>query len=173
LVELAFASRSIFGEACGLRSSKSRIGVMAMKMRNGVATIALLALAACSQSEEAAVDGTQKSEAAPAAGGAAETVTIAPGYLAGPWCYLRYEAGGEVNEENINYVFAVDGTLKYQTNSSTPVEEDGSFEFKDGILKIRPALSFFNFIPSAVNKNGMILEAMGAQSFWKRGACGE
>ncbi len=108
--------------------------------------------------------------AAPETAAAASPIT--PEYLAGEWCYLRYEAGGEVSLENITYVFAADGTLKYQNNSSTEVDKPGTFEVKDGILKIKPALAMFDFLPVTVDKDAMILEAMGAQSFWKRGACG-
>ncbi|MEZ5742848.1 MAG: hypothetical protein R3D89_03695 [Sphingomonadaceae bacterium] len=130
---------------------------------------AALALSACSGGEEAAPAG-ETASTEPAA--AADGPTITPEYLAGEWCYLRFEAGGEASEENINYLFAADGSLKYQTNSSTPVDMDGSWEFADGILTIKPALQFFKFVPTTITDDAMMLEAMGGQAYWKKGACG-
>jgi hypothetical protein len=96
---------------------------------------------------------------------------VTPQYLSGEWCYLRYEGGGETSEENITYVFAEDGTLKYQNNSSTPVDKDGSYSLDGGVVNIKPALTFFKFVPVAVEEASMILEASGVQSYWARGAC--
>ena len=140
-----------------------------MRLIDLAAALAALSLAGCS-GEEGAPDKTapaQKPKAA--ASGAAGPVT--PEYLAGEWCYLRYEAGGEESQENITYIFAADGTLTYQTNSSTAVDQPGSYTVRDGILKIMPALASFDFVPVSATKEGMMLEAMGARSFWKRGAC--
>lgn len=135
-----------------------------------LAVSALLALGACSGgSDEQGAAPEGASAPTPAAKGAGLKVT--PEYLAGDWCYLRYEAGGETSEENITYVFAADGTLKYQTNSQTPVDKDGSYALDEGVIVIKPALAFFKFVPIEVSADGMILEAMGSQSFWTRGAC--
>ncbi len=140
-----------------------------MKWKNGLAVSASLVLAACSGGGDQQPGDPVAVESEAAADAVGE---ITSQYLAGDWCYLRYEAGGEVSEENITYVFAADGTLKTQTNSGTPVDVAGSYELKEGVVVIKPALAFFKLVPVAVTDDGMILEAMGGQFFWKRGACG-
>lgn len=137
----------------------------------GLAAIACLGLAGCSQDAAPQAEETAAAKDTPAS--PATVGGITPQYLAGEWCYLRYEAGGEVSEENITYNFAADGTLKYQTNSGTPVDQDGSYDLEEGVVVIKPALAFFKFVPVTVGKDAMILEAMGSQSFWTRGACGQ
>lgn len=123
-------------------------------------------MAGCSGSPDTADD------AAPAQASAdAGAPAITPEYLGGEWCYLRFEAGNEVSEENITYNFAADGTLKYQTNSSTPVDQDGSYEFKDGVLKVSPALAMFKLKPEQLGDGEMTFSAMGGKFVWSRGAC--
>lgn len=139
-----------------------------MRWTIGLAAVACLGVAGCSQGAAPEAEEAAAVQDAPASVGA-----ITPQYLAGEWCYLRYEAGGEASEENITYNFSADGTLKYQTNSSTPVDKDGSYVLEEGVVVIKPALAFFKFVPVTVDEDAMILEAMGAQSFWKRGACGQ
>lgn len=133
------------------------------------ASVVALALAGCSGGTGDAED-TQPASGVAAASGSASEVT--PEYLAGQWCYVKYEAGDETSEENINYEFSTDGSLKYQTNSSTPVDMPGSYEFKDGALVVKPALALFKQKPVKVAHDAMETEAMGGRMFWSRGPCG-
>ena len=131
----------------------------------------VMGLAACSQAETssdpAATDSVQP------AGVTTQSLPSAD-WLAGEWCFERYTAGGEVSEENITYIFEPDGTLLYQTNSSTPVDMPGSFEIADGKLVIKPALALFPFEEATRTDDGMVLRwGTSGEFHWTRGACGQ
>ena len=127
----------------------------------------MLGAAACSGSKDNDADASAPDATAVSEAG----LDVTPDYIAGEWCYRSFEAGDDKSDENITYDFAPDGTLKYQTNSSTPVDEAGSYEFKDGLLVIKPALAFFKLKPVTLGENDMVFEAMGGRSIWSRAAC--
>ena len=119
-------------------------------------------------------DQTERGDAATSAAGDASRTAAAAidgAYLEGAWCYRSFEAGGDLSEENITYEFSADGTLKYQNNSSTPVEQPGSWELADGILKVLPTLRYFDMQAAEVSEDQMTFSAMGGTMLWTRGAC--
>ena len=130
--------------------------------------LAFLLLTACGSSD---TDDKQSTPAtaktAPAASGA-----LTPAYLEGTWCYSHHIVGGERSDEMMTYIFSADGSLLYQDNSSTPVENPGSYTIDNGHLKISPTLRFFDFTAETIEPDAMVLKGMG-KSFWQRGACSE
>src|SRR5690606_27310605 len=74
-----------------------------MKRINGFAGVARLALAACSGAQKPDEAGSASGESVAPAGEteAGASTALTPEYLAGDWCYRRFEAGDEVSEENI------------------------------------------------------------------------
>ncbi len=138
-------------------------------VRNGGLVLFAVSLAACSGGDTADVaeDATEAASEAQAS----EAPALTGEYLAGPWCYREFVAGGETTTENINYEFSANGELKYQNNSSTLVEQPGSWEYKDGIFKVRPTLQFFDLGPIELTEEAMSFSAMGGQMNWTRGAC--
>jgi hypothetical protein len=141
-----------------------------MKLVNTIAATVLVGLAACSGGENG--ETSQAPESTETTGEPAASIDdITPEYLAGEWCYARMEFPNEVSQENITYDFAADGTLKYQNNPEMPVDSEGSYEKEDGKLVIKPALMFLKFTPVSVSENEMVLEAMGGNAIWTRGAC--
>jgi len=93
-----------------------------------------------------------------------------PEYLAGPWCYSHYEAGGERETQNINYIFHEDGTLLYQNNPQTPVEKPGTYTMEGDTIKIKPTFMMFDFKLKSKSDNQFVLDAFGDHVF-VRGEC--
>ncbi|OCC24929.1 hypothetical protein MB02_05635 [Croceicoccus estronivorus] len=143
-----------------------------MRFPQILAVSALALTAACSGSNEPSdTAGEQTSDTATEMASANDGLAVTPDYLAGEWCYERFEAGDDVSNEQITYNFAADGTLKYQNNSSSPVDKDGSYAFTDGVLVIKPAFSMFKLKPATLGDKEMVFEAMGGRFIWSRGAC--
>jgi len=103
--------------------------------------------------------------------------SLTPGYLAGEWCYAYSEAGygddKERDEENITYIFRGDGSLLYQNNPDTPVENEGSYELADGELTILPMLRFLPSEIRSVDEDGFVLGNSVTQLTFHRGVCDE
>ncbi len=137
--------------------------------------LTFLLLAACGASDP---DVTQSppavadSASAMADGAPAVSSELTPAYLDGSWCYSHHIVGGERSDEMMTYIFSTDGSLLYQVNSTTPVENPGTYTIDNGHLKISPTLRFFDFTVDTIEPDAMVLKGMG-QSFWRRGACSD
>lgn len=101
-------------------------------------------------------------------------------YLAGPWCYVYYEAGGERNDERIDYVFNKDGTLLYQNSSEAPVDSAGTwklgfdqFSMKEDFdnLRIGPTIWVISTHINMVGKDSFFLGSNASHVKFERGAC--
>lgn len=141
-----------------------------MNLKFAFSAAALCALAACS--------GKSGPSAEPSASAVATAIPsdspeakLTMAYLKGPWCYVRDEAGGEENAQNISYEFADDGTLKYQASPGAPVDQPGSYTLSGGLLTIKPVLEKYKYAPVTVRPDAMILETIGRQAIWARGVC--
>ncbi|MEH6757319.1 MAG: hypothetical protein V7676_07395 [Parasphingorhabdus sp.] len=124
-----------------------------------------LFLSACGQADgEGSTSATVTSDAAQVAG-------VAPAFLEGQWCYSHFTAGEEKSVEMINYIFSKDGTLLYQTNPSTEIDETGSYVIKGDEIKIKPALAAFNTQFERMAADQFVLKMAYGQMYWYRGAC--
>lgn len=130
--------------------------------------LALLLLTACGSSDS---DVKQSTPAVPTADQEASGA-LTPAYLEGTWCYTHHVTGGERSDEMMTYIFATDGSLLYQVNSSTAVDKPGSYTIDNGHLKISPTLRFFDFTVESIEPDAMVLKGMG-QAYWRRGACSD
>jgi hypothetical protein len=127
----------------------------------------ILLLAACDET------GDSASDSAPSAG--ADTglsAKLTPAYLKGDWCYSHNVISEERSDEGMTYAFSDDGTLLYQTNPNTAVENPGSYTIDNGHLKILPTLRFFDFTAESIDPDGMVLRMAYGLAVWKRGSCG-
>ncbi len=112
--------------------------------------------------------------------GTAPTGTASPkisaGYLAGPWCHLYtevtglYDEAGERSEERIDYVFSEGGTLLYQTNPRTPVDQKGTWTLDGEKLSIGPAIRIIATDVHSVDRDSFALGKFTHVVF-ARGAC--
>jgi len=119
-------------------------------------------------------------EAVPPASGADAADPTAPagvassglsaGYLAGPWCYLYFEGGGERNDERIDHVFNEDGTLLYQDSPEAPLDSPGSWKLDGNTLSILPALAMSADIQSVADDRFVLGFGM-MRAVFARGAC--
>lgn len=96
---------------------------------------------------------------------------ISAAYLAGPWCYLYWEAGGERSDERIDYVFKRDGTLVYQNNPGSPVDRGGSWTLDGEDLSVGPAIWTVATRIDAAYADRFVLGDDRAQAVFARGAC--
>jgi len=136
--------------------------------------IATSVLAACSGGESAESNGLGSSATVTEAGAQDGLLAKLTGeYLAGDWCHVRNEFRDEgPTEENYSYIFAADGSLKYQNNQSTAVKKEGSWELKDGALIVKPKMQFLPMTPISIEQDAMTFKAMGSvKVIWARGAC--
>ncbi|HET8818698.1 MAG TPA: hypothetical protein VFM73_04070 [Xanthomonadaceae bacterium] len=92
-------------------------------------------------------------------------------YLAGPWCFAYYEAGGERSDENIDYVFRNDGTLLYQNNSGSAIDREGSWTLAADELAVGPAVWAISKRIHSVAKDRFVLGNDYTQVVFQRGAC--
>lgn len=101
--------------------------------------------------------------------------TASPGvsaaYLAGPWCYLHFQAGSQRRDEHIDYVFSEDGTLLYQNNPDTPVDREGVWKLEDGQLSIGPSLWVVTTQIHSVEDGRLVLGNDSSQLVLARGPC--
>lgn len=135
--------------------------------------IALIALSGFAAALSGCGGGDDPGGGQSAAERAADANILTAEYLAGEWCYVRYEAGGDVEEQQITYRFEADGSLLYQNNSGTPVEQPGTFEIGREGLEISPTFSAFPPMRAAsIDPDRLTLLSMGAELLWTRGACG-
>lgn len=101
---------------------------------------------------------------------------ISARYLSGPWCHLYtevaglYDEAGERSEERIDHVFREDGTLLYQINPRTPVDQKGTWELDGETLSIGPTIWMIAMDLHSVDKDSFVLGNFTHVVF-KRGAC--
>lgn len=128
---------------------------------------ALLLLAACGQ------NGAEGNPAAAPSSGpeGALAAKLTPAYLKGEWCYSHNVIQNEDNEEMMSYVFSDDGTLLYQNNPNTEVENPGTYTIENGHLKIMPTLRFFDFTVESIEPDELVLKMAYGLAVWKRGSC--
>lgn len=132
--------------------------------------LALLPATGCSREGDAAAAPAPATASAPdAAGDKAPTIDAA--YLAGPWCYLHYEAGGERSDENIDYVFSGDGTLLYQNNAGSALDRQGSWTLEGDGLSIGPAIWVISKRIQSVEADRFVLGNKYTRMVFQRGAC--
>ncbi len=130
---------------------------------------AMCLLAACGQS-----DAESGQDPSPASGpDDALSAQLTPAYLKGEWCFSHIIAGGERSDEMMAYEFSDDGTVMYQVNPATPVENPGSYTIDNGHLKILPTLRFFDFTAETIEPDAMVLKMAYGLAYWQRGSCGE
>lgn len=96
---------------------------------------------------------------------------LTPAYLVGDWCYSHNVISDERNDEGMTYRFSPDGSLLYQNNPNTPVENAGSYTIDKGHLKILPTLKFFDFTVEAIEPDTMTLKMAYGLAIWERGIC--
>lgn len=138
-----------------------------MKFRT--ALVLPMLLAACGQAED---KGATSAEAANSAGvESAQAAGLTPAYLEGQWCFSHLLIEGERTDEQINYIFSPDGTLLYQTNSSTEIEEPGTYVIDGNRIKIKPTLAFMDMQLESLSPDLLIFKTPYGQMFWPRGAC--
>jgi hypothetical protein len=138
-----------------------------MKFRT--ALILPLLLSACGQADD---QGSNAAEADNGAGAeAAQAAGLTPAYLEGQWCFTHTLIGDERSDEMLSFIFSQDGTLLYQTNSSTEIEEPGNYVIDGNSIKIKPTLAFFNMELESMSQDQFILKMAYGQMYWSRGAC--
>lgn len=97
-------------------------------------------------------------------------LAVSPEYLDGPWCYSHYEAGGQRNEQNIDYVFNSDGSLLYQNNSGSAVDRPGTWSIQGERVNIHPTFMAFRLKVKEETSDRLVLTGLGNHVF-TRGAC--
>lgn len=137
--------------------------------QTSIALAALLFTIGCSSGESEAAAVAAPTPAAPA--GAAGNATLSPAYLAGPWCYRYYEAGGERSDENIDYVFNADGTLLYQNSQGAAVDTPGVWTLEDGQLSVGPNLWVITKGVHTVDDGRFVLGNGSVRVVFERGTC--
>ncbi len=138
-----------------------------MKFRT--ALLLPLILSACGQAED---QGATSAETVNAAGPeSAQAADLTPAYLEGQWCYTHAIMGDERSDEMLSYIFSQDGTLLYQTNSSTEIEKPGTYVIDGNSIKIKPTLAFFNMQLESMSQDEMVFKMAYGQMHWSRGAC--
>ena len=138
-----------------------------MKLRCAL-TLSLV-LSACGQADDPGSNSADtvaaaKSDMAQAAG-------LTPAYLEGQWCHTHNIMGDERSDEMLSFIFSQDGTLLYQTNSTTEIEKPGSYVIDGNSIKIKPSLAFFNMELESMSQDQFILKMAYGQMYWSRGAC--
>lgn len=120
-----------------------------------------------------ACSGNDVPSGPPAQASTAGNLEISADYLAGQWCYLYYDAGGERSEENIDYVFSEDGTLMYQNNSDSPVDRPGHWKLDGNALSVGPAVWMVAKTVHSVDEDRFALANGSVQAVFARGVCPE
>lgn len=138
------------------------------------ASVVILLVVGCSESGERAQEDAVPAAETPSGDRASiegpASVQLTAEFLEGEWCYTHYMAGAQRNDENINYVFNADGTLRYQNNSNTAVDRPGGYEIDGAELKINPVFAAFTLTASLVTETEFVLSGLGDHHF-ARGAC--
>lgn len=138
-------------------------------MKFCVASALFLLLAACGQAGDA---GSKSAETLAAAKpDAPQAAGLTPAYLEGQWCHTHNIMGDERSDEMLGYIFSPDGTLLYQTNSSTEIEKPGSYIIDGKNIKIKPTLAFFNMELESKSQDAFVLKMAYGEMYWSRGAC--
>tara|TARA_R110000824_G_scaffold52543_10_gene145633 strand:+ start:2604 stop:3035 length:432 start_codon:yes stop_codon:yes gene_type:complete len=138
-----------------------------MKFRTALVLPVLLA--ACSQAED---KGATSAEAVDSAGAeTAQAAGLTPAYLEGQWCFSHLIISGERSDERINYIFSPDGTLLYQTNSATEIEQPGSYVIDANSIKIKPTLAFMDMQLESLSQDLLVFKTPYGEMYWARGAC--
>jgi hypothetical protein len=145
--------------------------------RLAITLCGVLFCAGCERTADAPV-GAEARAGAPSPGaqetprsGVGTRSAISAAYLAGPWCHLYWEAGGERSDERINYIFDADGTLAYQNNPASPVDRGGSWTLDGEDLSVGPAIWSVATRIHSVDADRFVLGEERAQVVFARGAC--
>lgn len=117
--------------------------------------------------EQAATQETERPTERPGE----STARLSPAFLAGPWCFAHTVAGDEREAENITYEFREDGTLLYQANSGTSVDQEGSYTIEGGQLSIKPALVVLPDEVLEASEDRFVLGSSSIQLVFERGPC--
>ena len=128
-----------------------------------------LLLSACGQAEDQGA--TAASTGAEAAAPATQAAGLTPAHLEGQWCYSHILIGDERSDEMINYIFSQDGTLLYQTNSSTGIDNPGSYVIDGSSIKITPTLASFDMQLESLSQDAMVFKMAYGLMHWSRGTC--
>lgn len=141
----------------------------------GMALLALvLAMAGCGERPGNGAAGMEPSRSdarEQQTTGGSRAREVSAEYLAGPWCFLHYQAGDRRRDERIDYVFNEDGTLLYQNNPTTPVDRPGVWKLEDGGLSIGPSLWSVTTEIHSVEDGRLVLGNDSIQLVLARGAC--
>lgn len=128
-----------------------------------------LLLSACGDAEGQGAPSAEMTNVAES--GAAEAAGLTPALLEGQWCFTHTLIGDEQSDEMLSYIFKQDGTLLYQTNSSTEIEKPGTYVIDGNSIKIKPTLAFFNMQLESMSQDKMVFKMAYGQMHWSRGAC--
>ena len=104
-----------------------------MKLRFAL-TLSLL-LSSCGQADEAGSEPANL--VAAATPDMAQAAGLTPAYLEGQWCHTNDIVGDERSDEMLSFIFSPGGTLLYQTNSTTEVENPGTYVIDGRNIKIK------------------------------------
>ena len=138
-------------------------------MKYRTALVLPFLLAACGQAED---KGASSAEATNDAGGkTAQATDLTAAHLEGPWCHSHNLMGDERSDEMLSYIFSQDGTLLYQTNSSTAIEEPGTYVLDGNGIKIKPTLAFFDMQLESLSQDEMVFKMPYGLMYWTRGTC--
>tara|TARA_R110002124_G_scaffold49088_1_gene144349 strand:+ start:716 stop:1147 length:432 start_codon:yes stop_codon:yes gene_type:complete len=138
-----------------------------MKLRFAL-TLSLL-LSSCGQADEAGSEPANL--VAAATPDMAQAAGLTPAYLEGQWCHTHDIVGDERSDEMLSFIFSPGGTLLYQTNSTTEVENPGTYVIDGRNIKIKPTLAFFNMELESMSQDDFILKMAYGKMHWSRGAC--
>jgi hypothetical protein len=151
-----------------------RRGVVRMGCSSAVPLALVLAMAGCadrSGNDPVAMEPTRSDSRKVQPPHTSASPEVSAAYLAGPWCYLHYQAGSKRSDEHIDYVFNEDGTLLYQNNPETPVDREGVWKLEDGQLSIGPSLWVVTTQIHSVEDGRLVLGNDSSQLVLERGAC--
>lgn len=153
-----------------------RLGRVVRTGSSGLAPLALaLAMVGCGEQPGNGAGGMEPSRSdarESQSPGVSHAREVSAEYLAGPWCYLHFQAGDRRRDERIDYVFNEDGTLLYQNNPTTPVDRPGVWKLEDGSLSIGPSLWAVTTEIHSVEDGRLVLGKDSIQLVLARGACG-
>lgn len=133
-----------------------------LRIVTGVCAVALGA--SCGDGNDAPLDAAIEAAAT-------SSIELNAEYLEGAWCYSHYSTGDQRHEQNLNYVFATDGTLQAQNSAGASGMRPGTWHIEDGDLK----LVQFSALPLKIGRvepELFVFIGMG-EHFFSRGRCSE
>lgn len=134
-----------------------------------IAGLSIALLASCSNEPNDVPSQDGNADNAPTQ---ATLVNIDIDDLVGEWCHERYEAGGEVSQEQITYIFKPDGSLIYQNSPTARLDRPGSYEITPGGLKLLPTFMMFDLkVIEATEESFVLSTGVDTAFYWTRGRC--